>query len=151
MARDFEAVIEDAPRGGALVQVPFDAKRAFGSGRPRVVATFDGVEYRGSVASMGGRWVLGVRKDIREAIGKGAGDTVRVTLAADEEPRTVDVPEELAAALDDAGARAAFDALSYTRRREAAGSVADAKRPETRARRIRAIVADLGGDSRDPT
>lgn len=145
MAREFEAVIEEAPRGGALVEVPFDAKAAFGSGRPKVAATFDGVEYRGSIASMGGRWVLGIRKDIREAIGKGPGDTVRVTLAADEEPRTVDVPDDLAAALDEAGARGAFDALSYTRRREAARSVRDAKRAATRARRIRAIVTGLGG------
>lgn len=143
MAREFEAVIEEAPRGGALVGVPFDAKEAFGSGRARVVATFDGVEYRGSIASMGGRPVLGVRKDIREAIGKGPGDTVRITLAADDEPRTVDLPADLAAALDEAGARAAFDALSYTRRREAARSVVGAKRPETRVRRIREIVEDL--------
>lgn len=145
MTREFEAVIEEVPRGGALVEVPFDAKEAFGSGRPKVVATFDGVEYRGSIASMGGRWVLGIRKDTRAAIGKGAGDTVRVTLAADEEPRTVDVPTDLAAALDEAGVRGAFDALSYTKRSEAARSVRDAKRSGTRARRIRAIVEGLRG------
>jgi len=149
MTDEFEAIIEEAPRGGALIEIPFDAREAFGSGRPKVVATFDGVQYRGSIASMGGRWVLGIRKDIREAIGKRPGDAVRVTVAKDEGPRTIDVPADLAAALREAGVRDAFDALSFTKRREAARSVTDAKRPETRDRRIRAIVADLGVHARE--
>lgn len=145
MTREFEAVIEEAPRGGAFVEVPFDAREVFGSGRPKVVATFDGAEYRGSLASMGGRWLLGVRKDVREAIGKGPGDAVRVTVAPDEEPRTVEVPAALASALAEAGCRDAFDALSYTKRKEAARSVTGARRPETRARRIETIVGGLTG------
>lgn len=65
-------------------------------------------------------------------------------MAVDEEPRTVEVPADLAAALDEAGVRAAFDALSCTRRKEAA-RVTGARRPETRVRRIRTAVADLAG------
>jgi hypothetical protein len=143
---EFDAVIEEARGGGAVVHVPFDAKEAFGSGRPRVVATFDGESYRGSIASMGGRYLLGVRKDIRAAIGKGPGDRVRVTVALDEAPRVVTVPDDLAAALADAGLRETFDALSYTHRKEHVQAVEGAKRPETRARRIATVTSVLLGD-----
>lgn len=136
-------MIEEAGRGGAVVEVPFDAKDIFGSGRPKVVATFDGVSYRGSIASMGGRYLLGIRKDIREAIAKGPGDTVRVTVAADTAPRTVAVPADVAAALADAGRRGSFDALSYTHRREHIEAIEEAKRPETRARRIARLLEAL--------
>ena len=141
--REFDAVIEEAGRGGAAVEMPFDAKEVFGSGRPGVVATFDGVSYRGSIASMGGRYLLGIRKDIREAIAKGPGDTVRVTVAADTAPRTVTVPADVAAALADEGLRDAFDALSYTHRREHIEAIEGAKKPETRARRIAKLIETL--------
>lgn len=144
----FDATLEAADRGGAYVVVPFDAREVFGSGRPRIVATFDGAPaggYRGSLASMGGRHVLGVTKAIRTAIGKQPGDTVHVVLRLDDQPRTVDPPPELAAALDAAGpaARQAWEALSYTRRKELARAVASAKRPETRERRARKGVEAL--------
>jgi hypothetical protein len=143
--REFEAVIEERRGGGAGVTVPFDVKEAFGSGRPKVVATFDGVTYRGSVVSMGGRYMIGLRKDIRAAIGKAPGDAVRVTLEADTAPRVVDVPDDLAAALADAGLRDRFDGLSYTHRREHVEAIEGAKKPETRARRIAKAVEMVAG------
>ena len=142
----FTAVIQAADGGGAYVDVPFDVEAAFGSKRPAVVATFDGEEYRGRLVRMGGPGhILLARKDVRAAIGKGAGDSVEVTVALDDRPRTVEVPADLGAALAEAGATEVFEAWSYTRRREAVQGVEFAKRTETRARRIAKAVAEARG------
>ncbi|WP_050697036.1 DUF1905 domain-containing protein [Anaeromassilibacillus senegalensis] len=78
----FDAVIQKVPDiDGAYVEIPFDVKREFGKGRVPVTATFDGVEYRGSLVRMGTPGhILGLRKDIRAKIGKQPGDTVHVTV-----------------------------------------------------------------------
>lgn len=133
----FEGTIVANEGGGAWVEVP-DAviARLGGGGRIPVQATFDGVAYRGSIASMGGCMALGILKSIRTELGKGAGDPVTVTLQRDTAERTVDVPEDLAQALAGAGLREAFDGLSYSHRREHVNAINDAKKPETRARRI---------------
>lgn len=133
------------------MEIPFSVRDAYGTGgQVRVRATFDGHAYRGSLAPMGGGvHVLGVRRDVRDAIGKDVGDTVTVTLERDEEPRTVTVPPELAAALeDDAVAAGRFEKLSYTHRREFAEWVAEAKKAETRLRRAEKAVEMILGGSR---
>lgn len=140
---EFEAEIRTGARGGAMVTLPFDPKEKLGSARAKVVATFDGHAYRGSVAVMNGIALIGVRSDVRAAIGKGVGDIVRVTIRVDDTPRTVTVPEDLAAALEGAGRRVVFDELSYTARREAVESVTGARRQETRLRRIDRVLAGL--------
>jgi hypothetical protein len=137
----FDAVIREGRGGGAYVEIPFDVKAVFGSGRPRIRATFDGRPrdaYRGSLAAMGGpRHVLGLVKAIRSEIGKGPGDAVRVEVWPDTEPREVVVPGDLDDAFRaDPGARAAFDALSYTHRKEYVRWIEEAKRAETRERRV---------------
>ena len=84
----FEAVIEPVPgKGGAFVRFPYDVREEFGRGRVRVRAAFDGAPYEGSLVNMGVKnsdgsvcYIIGVRKDIREKIGKQAGDTVSVTV-----------------------------------------------------------------------
>jgi len=131
--------------GGAYVEVPVEVCEALGAGgRMKVAATFDGHAYRGSVVRMHGVHVLGVRKDVRAAIGVGVGDVVTVVLRRDEEPRTVAVPEELAAALKASPeAETRFETLSYTHRREYAGWVAEAKKAETRERRAAKAVVML--------
>jgi uncharacterized protein DUF1905/bacteriocin resistance YdeI/OmpD-like protein len=137
----FDATIETADRGGAYVTVPDAVVDALGGGgRIPVEATFDGVPYRGSIVSMGGVRCLGVLKSIREQLGKGAGDPVSVTVARDHAERTVTVAPDLASALDEAGARPAFDALSFSHRREYVTWIDEAKRPETRQRRITQTV-----------
>jgi hypothetical protein len=140
----FDAVIE-AAGSGAFVTIPFDLEQAFGKKRVPVQAAFDGEPYRGLVVRMGGEChMLIVRKDIREKIGKQAGDTVHVTLAEDTEPRVVEVPPDLRAALDgDAAAAATFDRLSYTHRREYVQWIEDAKREETRRNRVTKAVGML--------
>jgi hypothetical protein len=123
--------------GGAWVEVPGEVVAALGGGgRIPVQATFDGVGYRGSIASMGGCMALGILKGIRTQLGKGDGDAVTVTVERDAGERTVEVPGDLAAALADAGLREAFDTLSYSHRREHVNAINEAKKPETRNRRI---------------
>ncbi|GAB3934526.1 hypothetical protein GCM10029976_043610 [Kribbella albertanoniae] len=140
----FAGVIEVNDGGGAWVEVPEPViAKLGGGGRIPVLATFDGVEYRGSIASMGGCMALGVLKGIRAELGKGAGDSVAVTVERDTAERTVDVPEDFAAALAEAGVREAFDKLSFSHRREHVQAVLDAKKPETRTRRIAKAVEML--------
>ena len=145
MPHTFTAPIESAGGGGAYVTVPFDVEEAFGSKRPPVKATFDGVPYRGRLVRMGGpRHLLPVLKAIREQIGKGPGDAVTVTVEPDTAPREVAVPADLAAALAEAPeARAFFDGLAYTHRKEYVRWIEEAKREETRARRVGQAVAML--------
>jgi uncharacterized protein YdeI (YjbR/CyaY-like superfamily) len=107
-----------------------------GAKRFPVKATVAGYTWRGSVARMRGEFLLGLNREVREAAGVEAGDTVAVVLAPDTEERTVDVPEDLAGALaGDAKAKAAFDGLAYTHRKEYARWVGEAKKAETRERR----------------
>ncbi|KIA59473.1 YdeI/OmpD-associated family protein [Nocardia vulneris] len=140
---EFVGTVESALGGGAFVAVPAAVSAALGGGRVPVRATFDGIEYRGSIVDMGSGPCLGVLKAIRTQLGKGPGDTVLVTVERDDIERTVEVPDDLAAALHAAGLRAAFDELSYSRRREHVTSVVDAKREDTRTRRIAKVVAAL--------
>jgi hypothetical protein len=133
----FEGRIVVNDGGGAWVEVPGEVIAALGGGgRIPVRATFDGLDYQGSIASMGGCMALGVLKGIRGELGKGDGDLVTVTVERDGGERTVDVPEDLAVALAGAGLREVFDGLSYSHRREHVNAINDAKKPETRARRI---------------
>ncbi len=137
----FEAVIQDAGGGGAYVEVPGEVLAALGGGgRIPVQAGFDGVAYRGSIASMGGCMALGILKGIRSELGKGPGDAVVVTVSRDDGERTVEVPADLADALAAAGAREAFDKLSFSHRREHVNALNEAKKPETRSRRIAKAV-----------
>ena len=142
----FQAVIKEGRGGGAFVEIPFDVKAAFGSARPKVVVTFDGEPYRGTIANMGGVAIIGMLKEIRTKLKKEIGDHVKVTIAADEEPRVVEVPEDLRAALRAAGLLAAFEKLSYSHRREHVKAVEEAKQPQTRQRRIEKVAAALRAD-----
>ncbi len=138
MTHEFDAVIKEGRGGGALVEIPFSVHEEYGThGQVRVTATFDGEPYRGSIAPMGGRHMLGIAKAIRATIGKSVGDTVHVVVQQDTAPREVEVPAELRDALaEDATAAATFDGLAYTYRKEYAGWIAGAKREETRRRRL---------------
>ena len=144
--RAFEAVIEEGRGGGALVMVPFDVREAYGTGgQVKVKASFDGEPYRGSIAPMGGgRHALGISKAIRAAIGKDVGDSVKVVVERDNGPRTVETPADLAAVLKRApAAQSAFDKLSYSHRKEYVRWIEEAKKPETRARRLEKTIEML--------
>jgi hypothetical protein len=141
----FDAVLGAGAGDLPAVVLPADVATAIG-GRARipVAGTINGVPFRGSTMPMGdGRHCVGFRKDTRaQAGGVETGDAVTIEIARDDAPRTVDVPADLADALDaDPAVRAAFDAMSYTHRKEWVVAVTDAKRPQTRERRIAQAVA----------
>ncbi len=129
------------------IEVPPEVIEALGAGRkPPVKVTVNGFEYRSTVAVMGGRYLISFSSDKRAATGIRGGDPIVVDLEVDTAPRIVEVPADLATALDAApGARDAFDALSPSARKAHVTNVEAAKAPETRQRRIDGIVAKLAG------
>jgi hypothetical protein len=146
----FKALIEDAGEGGAYVSVPFDIIGAFGKKRVKVVATIDGVAYRGSLVRMGGAChLLPVLKEIRANIGKNIGDEVVVEVVEDVEPRLVQVPDDLLKVLsENAGAESFFASLSYTHQKEYVQWIEAAKKDETRQRRIQRALEWLNQGKR---
>jgi hypothetical protein len=115
-----------------------------GGGRPKVAATVNGYTWRTSIASMGGRFLLGASAAVREAAGVTAGEIHTVAVELDDAPRTVEVPEDLAAAIAaHPGAAAAWERLSYSHQRQHAEAIAAAKKPETRERRIASTISKL--------
>jgi hypothetical protein len=129
----------------AGVEVPEAIVTALGAGRrPPVVVTINGESYRSSIAVMGGKNMVGVSAANRELTGVSAGDTVEVALEVDTEPRIIDVPEDLAAALDmEPEAKAFYATLNYSSQRRYVEPIAEAKTAETRSRRVSKVVTDL--------
>jgi hypothetical protein len=134
----FTATIIDAGGGGAFVEVPFDVEKAFGEKKPKVKAMIEGVSYRGTLVRMGTEChLLLILKSIREQIGKTFGDEIQVSVESDTEPRVVEVPSDFAKALKkEKSAQAYFKSLSYTHQREYVNHIMEAKREETRTKRI---------------
>lgn len=122
---------------------------ALGGGRrPKVVVTVHQHTWRSSVASMGGQFLLGVSIENRRLAGVAVGDLVDLDLQLDAAPREVEVPADLAAALAAVpGARDAFDRLAFTHRKEHVRAVEEARKPETRARRVAKTVQAVGPSS----
>ena len=135
-------------RGPAAAILLSDEQVAsFGAGKAFPVAvTVGGRTARLRVARMGGENMIGFTKAVRTDLGLEIGQEIDAVIRVDAAERTVDVPDELAAALDaDPAVRSAFDALSYSARKEHARTVADAKQEATRERRIAKIVDALRG------
>lgn len=127
-----------------FIPVPFDPKAAFGKVRAPVRVTLGGYTYRSTISSMRGTVCIPLRKSHREAAGLEGGERVRVRIELDTEERTVDPPPDLVRAL-----RAAPPAwerwveMSYTHQREHVEAIEEAKKPETRVRRIEKAVRDI--------
>jgi hypothetical protein len=128
------------PRGPAAAVILDDEQvAAIGEGAKRfpVAATINGYTWRTTVVRMHGEFMLGLNRAVREAAGVEAGDTVDVEIVLDAAPREVEVPPALADALaGDDEARAGYERLSYTHRKEYARWIEEAKREETRDRRL---------------
>ena len=128
----------------AAIRPPFDVKAVFGKMRVPVCGTINGYPYRSTIALMGGEYLLGVSKALREAAGINVGDTVEVTMQLDTAERKVEVPAALAALLKQTpNAQERFDSSSYTHRKEFAQWIASAKRPETRESRLKRTIEML--------
>ena len=139
-AKRFTADLERAGTSSAMLPIPFDVEEEFGRVRPPVRVTIRGHTWRTTPAVYGGVAYIGLSKDVRAAAGVDVGDRVRVELELDTEPRTVALPEDLRIALEQGGLRAAFDARSFTHRREYVEWVEGAKRTDTRSRRVAETV-----------
>ena len=134
---EFDAPIERYEGGGSFVTVPFDVHEAFGvRGRVPVSATFDGADYRGSIAPYGGAHMIGVLLEVQDRIGKHQGDVVHVTVRLDTAERVVELDAATEAALRSAGVLDRYRAMSYSHQREYWQWIDGAKRQETREGRI---------------
>ena len=132
------------PRGPAGAIVLDDQQvAAIGGGAKAfpVKVTVNGSPVDLRLARMGGENLIGLRKEIRRQLGVEIGDTIHVIIERDDAPREIAIPPELQEALDaHPEAKAAFEKLAPSHRREHARSVADAKRPETRTKRVEAVL-----------
>jgi Bacteriocin-protection, YdeI or OmpD-Associated/Domain of unknown function (DUF1905) len=147
----FTAILGGEEGERPTVVLPFDPKERFGKARAPVRGRVNGTEFRTTVAVYSGIPLIGFNAKLREKAGIAIGDEVTVELELDDEPRTVEVPQPLRRALDEhAEAKAAFERLSYTHRREYAEWIAEAKREETRERRVGKAIEMLETGVRHP-
>lgn len=147
-AKKFSAKL--GAEGHALFfEVPFDVKKEFGKARPPVKVSVNGHSYRSTVSVYGGKYYLPVRSERRDAAGLKHGDIIRVTVALDTAARTVQPPPELSAALaKNSAAKAQWQMLSYTHKKEHADAILQAKKPDTRARRVQKTLEMLAAKAK---
>lgn len=128
-----------------LTQEQVDAVRgAPGMARVPLAITYEGITHRTSISRYRGQWMMVVNAAMRDA-GLMPGAVYRCQVVRDDTPREVEVPDDLRDGLVAAGVMSGWEALSYTRRRELAGAVAEAKRPQTRSKRVGLAVAAASG------
>ena len=133
-------------REGSMYFIPltFDPKVVFGKVRAPVKVTLNGYTYRSTIAAMGGPACVPLRKNDREAAGLEGGETIEVRLDLDTDKREVTPPADFLRALRAVpGASDRWQELSYTHQREHVAAIEEAKRPETRARRIAGAIKML--------
>lgn len=142
----FRAIVEP-PEPMRGLEVPPEVVEALGGGaRPPVTITINGHSWKSRVAILRGRNLLGLSNANRQAAGVEIGDEVEVEVELDTEPRVIVEPDDFAQALNaDPTARAAYDNLSRSRKREHVHAIESAKKPETRQRRIEKAIATLRG------
>jgi hypothetical protein len=141
----FRSVVEAARGGGAVARIPPDVTAKVGGLKQmRVTGTLNGTPLRSSTMPYRGAFYVGLHKATREEAGVGIGDEVELALTRDDSPRVLELAPELEAALKAAPElRARFDSMSFSRRRELADPIAEAKKPETRAARLEKALARL--------
>ena len=141
----FRTTILSGGKTATGIEFPVAVVDALGKSRkPAVKVTINGYQYRSTVATVNGVFMIGVSNDVRQAASVAAGDEVDVTLELDTEPRKVAIPAELEALLAaDPAARAALDKLSYSNQRRIVEPIDAAKTPETRQRRVDKAIETL--------
>jgi hypothetical protein len=141
----FEATIKLAGKTATGIEVPAEVVESLGAGKkPPVRVTINGKTYRSTIASRGERFLVGVSAANRELTGVAAGDRVEVEVELDTEPREVTVPSDLARALAaDPEAKRFFDALSFSQKQGFVLPIEQAKKAETRERRLEKAIAML--------
>src|SRR5262249_34271244 len=131
-------------REDGVFELPIDVRAIYGEARPAVKMSVCGQTFRTRVMVYGGKYYLGLWKAVLAEQKLHGGETLEVTLEPDLAPRTVRPPKELAAAMKkNAAARAGWEAMSFTHKREWAKAIREAKKPETRERRVAQAIAAL--------
>jgi len=145
----FSTTVELGGKTATGMAVPAEVVQALGSGkRPAVRVTVGGHTYRSTIAAMGRRFLLPLSAENRTAAGVAAGDDVEVDVELDDALRVVEVPADLAAALDaEPAARRRFDALSYSHQLRHVLAIEGAKAEATRQRRVASAVATLAEEA----
>ncbi|MDT5272663.1 MAG: hypothetical protein QOH49_4849 [Acidobacteriota bacterium] len=148
-------VLIDREEGSEVcgINIPFDVEKTFGGrGRVPVRGTLNGAPFRGSLFRMGGDChFMVVNRHLRAAAGVRGGETVPVVMERDTEPRVINPPADFARALKgNKEAQAIWDKLSFTHRREHVEHIEEAKKPETRLRRIEKSVTLLAAGKKEP-
>jgi hypothetical protein len=143
----FRVLLEKDDKSEATgIAIPFDVEKVFGTrARVPVRGTINGFPYRSSIFPYrDGKHYMAVNKATREGAKAKGGETISVVMERDEEPRVITPSTDLARALKASKeARVAWEKLSYTHQKEYAKAIEDAKKPETRARRIEKTIAQL--------
>jgi hypothetical protein len=151
VSQRFDATVEQRDRGFAI-RLPFDPKIAFGRVRAPVVVTVNDHAFRTTTMRYDNVDYIGLNREVRDQAGLSAGTRATFLVEADRAPREVAVPEELAVALaGDVPARDAFNGLSYTHRREYARWIGEAKRADTRERRVARAMTMLRSGVKTPS
>lgn len=144
---EFDAAIKKRDSIDAtFVEFPYDVEKEFGTkGQVKVKATFDGYEYRGSLAKMGHHChCLGITQKIRKEINKQTGDLVHVVITKDNAPRIVQIPEDFKRELEEnKEAKNVFCSLSYSNQKRFVEWITSAKKIETRDKRLKGSVSML--------
>jgi hypothetical protein len=139
-------------RDDGSFELPIDVRALYGEARPAVKMTVRGQTFRTRVMVYGGKSMLGLWKKLLADEKLAGGDRLDITLEPDLAPRTVAPPKELAAAMKkSAAARAGWEAMSFTHKREWAEAIGDAKKPETRDRRVAQAIAALEAKAKTKT
>jgi bifunctional DNA-binding transcriptional regulator/antitoxin component of YhaV-PrlF toxin-antitoxin module len=148
----FTAKIEPVGMGGTFVPFPYDTVKEFGTkGRVPVKATLNGIAYSGSLMNCGlPHHALHVPKAIREEMGKAVGDLLDVVVWKDDGERILEVPPQLAKLIKREGLAEFFDSLSFTHRKEYCRWISEAKKEETRSKRLEKAVVMMRAKVKTP-
>jgi bifunctional DNA-binding transcriptional regulator/antitoxin component of YhaV-PrlF toxin-antitoxin module len=137
----FNALLEKAEGSEATgIEIPFDVEKEFGGKRVRVKLSINGKEHHSTIVRMGARYVVIIPKHFRDVAKINAGDYVDVTLVRDTDERVVEIPKDLALALRKAHLQNVFSKMSFTHQNEYVNSVVEAKKEETRLKRIKRTI-----------
>lgn len=140
----FETVLEKHEDSEATgIYIPFDVEEVFGAKRVPVKVLINGLPHRSTVVRMGGKYMMAVPRPVRELAKIKAGDTIKVEMWKDTEERTVEIPPDFKDILKKAGLADIFEKLSFTHRKEYVNTINDAKKIETRIRRIQKAVEEI--------
>jgi len=151
---EFDAVIKKNDRVNAgYIDFPYDVKDEFnGQNRIKVISLIDGYAYHGSLVKMGGDChMLGITQEVRKAIGKNPGDTVHIVIEEETEERMVEVPDDFMELMkNEAEMLEFFSKLSFTHRKEYVRWIVEAKKEETRKKRLVKAIEMLRDKTKTP-